>query len=484
MKKKPIEQHIKKAFLSLPHDGLSEDVLAACRPTTMTMPQRRRPIRLIPAMTAVAAVLALIVCGVVWWWPHSADVPMTVSLDVNPSIALDVDEHEQIVAVTALNEEAAAVLGNRVYAGQAVADTVQEIIAAMVQQGYLSDVANSVLISVDSDDADKAAQLQTKLSNEVEQALAADGLSGAVMSQTLHSDKELASLAKQYDISIGKATLISRLLELDPLKTFEELAAASIHDLNLLVERLEAEIRATGSPSKTAYIRRDEALRIVVEAVGALQDDVKVYDAELDYERGKMCYEVEFVWNGVEYEYDLDAVTGEILKGKEEEADGTDYDAGTFKNFADVAYADPLQVKADVLAHAGLTEQDIAEYDIEWDVRRNIFVYDIEFESGRTEYTYHVNAETGEILDSRTEADDDDDDEGPTVQTDWIAPEVVKETVRAHAGCREADMYGYECEADTENGAAVYEIEFEYNGVEYEYTVDALTGDIVSATTD
>ncbi len=484
MKRKPMEQKIRHAFLSLPHDGLSDDVFDACRPSE-SAPPSRRPIRLMPMMMVVAASLALLVCGVAMLWAHRPSGYMTVSLDVNPSIAIDVDDRETIVSVTALNEDAAAVIGDQVYTGQTVAKTVQELVAAMVQQGYLSEVANSVLISVDSTDADKAARLQTKLSGEVEQALAADGLSGAVISQTLHTDKELAVLATQYGISTGKATLISHLIELDPLKSFAELAGASINELNLLAQKLEATVQATGTASEKAYVSRDKAIAIAAADAAADVRLLTIVETEFDFERGRMCYEVEFVLDGIEYEYDLDATTGEILKAKQEAADDTDYDAGEFKNFAAIDPVDATQVKADVLAHAGLTEQDITEYDIEWDTRRNLFVYEIEFESGNVEYKYHVNAETGEILDDRAETDNEDDiDEVPMNTDGRLSPETVRETVRSHAGCQEAEMINYECEADTEDGKAVYEIEFEYNGVEYEYTVDAISGEILRSKTD
>ncbi len=35
---------------------------------------------------------------------------------------------------------------------------------------------------------------------------------------------------------------------------------------------------------------------------------------KLDYEHGTMIYEIEFYKNGIEYEYEIDANTGTILK--------------------------------------------------------------------------------------------------------------------------------------------------------------------------
>lgn len=35
---------------------------------------------------------------------------------------------------------------------------------------------------------------------------------------------------------------------------------------------------------------------------------------KLDHENGRLVYEVEFIAGGMEYEYDIDAATGEVLK--------------------------------------------------------------------------------------------------------------------------------------------------------------------------
>ena len=48
-----------------------------------------------------------------------------------------------------------------------------------------------------------------------------------------------------------------------------------------------------------------------------------------------------------------------------------------------------------------------------------------------------------------------------------------------HAGFSAGAVKKLKCELDREKGKLVYEVEFEANGIEYEYTVDAETGEIV-----
>ena len=51
----------------------------------------------------------------------------------------------------------------------------------------------------------------------------------------------------------------------------------------------------------------------------------------------------------------------------------------------------------------------------------------------------------------------------------------------AHAGVKQADVRDLECELDRENGILVYDIEFEVGNMEYDYEINAATGEVVKA---
>lgn len=61
-------------------------------------------------------------------------------------------------------------------------------------------------------------------------------------------------------------------------------------------------------------ITREQALQIALEDAGFVLSDVMDPDAELDRDSGKLHYDVDFEKNGSEYEYEIDAQTGEILR--------------------------------------------------------------------------------------------------------------------------------------------------------------------------
>ena len=62
--------------------------------------------------------------------------------------------------------------------------------------------------------------------------------------------------------------------------------------------------------------------------------------------------------------------------------------------------------KAAALKHAGLSESQVRELQVEWDSEHGRAVYEVEFKSGGMEYDYVIDAATGAVLDHETERDD------------------------------------------------------------------------------
>ena len=60
---------------------------------------------------------------------------------------------------------------------------------------------------------------------------------------------------------------------------------------------------------------------------------------------------------------------------------------------------------------------------------------------------------------------------------EYIAPNMALKIATTHAGVY--DVIDTEVELDYENGKAIYEVSFEKDNVEYEYEIDAITGDVL-----
>ena len=110
-------------------------------------------------------------------------------------------------------------------------------------------------------------------------------------------DIEFYSGAKEYDYEIDAAT--GRILEKDIDRN---------DDVNTPTE---------GQDSQT-YITAEQAKAAALSAAGFSASEVRGLKAEFDFDDGRAVYEVEFKKGIFEYDYDIDAVSGKVLKAEKE----------------------------------------------------------------------------------------------------------------------------------------------------------------------
>ncbi len=186
-----------------------------------------------------------------------------------------------------------------------------------------------------------------------------------------------------------------------------------------------------------------------------------------EYELDDGVYELEFTENGVEYEYDVDAKTGKILKSEKEKDDKDD------KDDVNIPAAITLEdAKKAVFAKLGITEAQAERLRTEYDEGK----YEIDFYIGTTEYEFEVDGQTGNILKSEQDQDGKDDVNIPAA----ITLEDAKKTVFDKVGITEAQAERLRTEYDE----GKYEIDFYVGTTEYEFDVDGQTGKILKQEID
>lgn len=449
-------------------------------------------------------------------------VDSVVILDVNPSISLSVDAKERVISAEALNEDAKDILGSMELKNTSLEVAVNAIIGSMLQKGYLGDMQNSILVSVENQDRAKGEQIQKKVSDAIGKAVHSDLLDAAVLSQTVSAeDTALAALAEQYGISLGKAALIREVTAQDATLTFESLAPMSINEIALITSSRNLSSKSvsrSGSASDKAYIGRDEAISAACAHAGIAAADAERIRVEFDSEDGIMVYEIDFEDSRKEYEYDIDARTGQVLKfeveNKENAAkapvpggknDGTggenggSFAAGTLQTPEGAAqlkepasYIGEEAAKRAAFAHAGVEEADAAYVHsfLEYDDGRPEY-YEVEFMVGNTEYEYEIDLYSGAVLKSDMDTNYEHHGNGQhtgsaqgAADGAYIGEENAWAAAFAHAGVSQSNLTKRECELDRKDGRMIYKIEFEEGKNEYEYEIDAVSGEILKAEID
>ena len=417
---------------------------------------------------SAAAVIAL-AAGIGFAGNQYFSVATVIGIDVNPSIELRVNKNDTVVKALALNSDAEIILDEMKLKGVDCDVAVNALIGSMLRHGYIDELKNSILISVDNPDAQKSAELEERLINEINSILSGSSVEPAVMAQSVSDDASIKSLAEQYGISVGKATLIQKICNADPTKTFESLAGLSVNDLYLIAETksISTENSVTqGTPSSASYITADEAEQAALSHAGISSSDVSYITCELDFDDGIMVYEVEFISGNTEYEYDINAIDKSVLKFSTERADNYSQSGqgGSSGNAGSITEAEAQQA---AFSHAGVSGATVikAEYD------RDDNKYEIEFIAGSYKYEYEISAADGRVTESEKEA----------VKSSGTAYSVSADEARqkalSHAGV--TDPYEFEIDYDRDDNK--YEVEFKSGGYEYSYDINAATGEILKS---
>ena len=373
----------------------------------ISAPKRRK--RILPWIAAACLALAIGggVAGVRYQQANA--VASVVSLDVNPCVRLEVNREEKVLSATPVNDDANQILDGMDLTGTDLEVAVNAIIGSLLKHGYVDELANSVLISVEDDDLTRGAALEEKLTGEISQVLESASINGAILSQSFATDDALQQKAEEYGISQGKAALIQTLVDSSSHLTFESLVGLSINELNLLANSEAAadltgqngeqeSIRSTGTASQSGYVGVDAATQTALTHAGVQQSQLDYLEADYDYEDGRMVYEVEFGVSGVEYEYDIDAATGAIIKAEQEgQTIQTPAPGQTQQPQGGSSGTISSQQARDIaLSNAGVALSDTRELEVE--LESDDGCYKVEFKSGQYEYEYEISVADGRIL--------------------------------------------------------------------------------------
>ena len=238
------------------------------------------------ALTAALTVTALTACGGAPQTEalpdNTASAPLvqedpagsvgTVLLSVNPEIEMDYDEAGNVVALTGLNDDGRAVLsGYTGYEGKACTTVIGELVDEINAGGYFD-------TTIDGNEKNIVLKLER--------------------GSQYPSDQFLNELAEAVRLVVEADQIGSQTVTLDD-DDYDDAYADQ------------------------GYINAQAAQNILSTQLG--RDDIQFVEKDYDLDDGE--YEVEFVMDGVEYEYEVNAVTGKVteMDAEYQDYDDTDY---------------------------------------------------------------------------------------------------------------------------------------------------------------
>ena len=261
-------------------------------------------------------------------------------------------------------------------------------------------------------------------------------------------------------LSSGKAAMIEDVRALNADLSADDLAKLSAQELEQLWE--------TGAPGLPIGV--SAAAQAAEEYAGTLAVDSVTSETDPELDEAPAHYEVELHPPTLgDFEYKIDAYTGEVLEGLPDVMGSSQ--AATGEEAA----------KSAAFTHAGVSAADAESLrcKLDWDDGRQ--VYDIEFWVGTTEYDYEIDASTNAVLEAKQEQNSHRSGTAAQQSGGFIGEEAAKSAALTHAGVSAADAGYVKCELDENDGYWVYELEFRVGSVEYDYEIDASSGAVVKA---
>ncbi len=439
------------------------------------------------------------------YYANNYKLDSIVDIDVNPSIEMLVNKNSKVLEVNALNEDAEKVLDGMEFKNIDIKIATNAIVGSIVKNGYMSNEDAGVLITVVNANDKRANELKEKIAADVKETLEENNVDASIIKQIVVQNEELKNIAKENNVSVGKAALIRDLAENKKDLDVKEASKKPVKDLVKIVledakvenaEKVEMELddgkyeikfskgnkkfeyelnKETGEilskeveekenkrAPESIKIAEEEAREIALKDSG--ENDVKGIEIEL--ENGK--YEVEFIGkDGREYSYEIGAANGNILSKKID-------DKKVNKNSDKKETKKITEEEAKEIALKDSGEKDVNDLEIELEDGK----YEVEFtgKDGR-EYSYEISSATGKILSKELEDEEvekKDNKENNEENVKLITEEEAKKIALKDSKVK--DPRNLEVELDEEK----YEIEFvDEDKTEYSYEIDAVNGKIL-----
>lgn len=245
-----MKKMIRKAFDPIRADAdliaRTREAVRAGAPGVAEVPVRRRgrPVRRgLAGVTAFLLLVGLFSLGAIALFRIPA---AAVSLDINPSVELEVNALGRVVSAQAFNEEGEVLLAGLELAGRPARQAIHAVIAAASEAGYLEPDGSSIIAITTAADLERLrTRLEKAAAEAAGEALGETGGDAVVYGEGIGLERVKA--ARLLGITPGRLNLIEKLIALDPSRTVEEFLDAKASDIMKQVVALQ---QAAGKPER------------------------------------------------------------------------------------------------------------------------------------------------------------------------------------------------------------------------------------------
>jgi uncharacterized membrane protein YkoI len=437
MKEEKILKHLKNSLEDADHDVLKQikerEVEKMTEHDDITRQKSKK--KWTKGIWSLAGVAAVVLFSMIFYHMEYQVVDNTIFFDINPSIRLTTNKHDQVIGLEGLNDDGKILVSAIDYKKQSLTHVTQEILEALVKSDKLMKSEEVLLVSVYNEKEKEAYKVVNQVEEVITTYMKNEDLHAMVLGRVvrnIHAD--VAEALK--DLSPSKQDLIMAILEKDQRLKPEELIQKEIADLVEEAQVLDVElVKIDHDLLPEGVIDPSQARAIALNKV-----EGEILDIDLD----DMMYEVEILAGDILYQVKINALSGQV-----ESFEGDDPDLAQ-------GQLSLAEVKAIAL---GKVVGDLVDFEVDDDL-----VYHLTLMNDGLSYELEIDGITGEILDFERD--------GQLHEIDYISE---AEALAIALNYRDGRLIDIDFEDDDQ---PYYEIELLLKGTKFEIKVDAITKQI------
>ena len=238
----------------------------------------------------IISLIIVLFIGVLGFFLLSNKAFYYITLDINPSIRISLNKDEKVINVKALNDDAKKIIGNDLK-GKILEDAIDIITDNLIKEGFGEQQNDVILYTNNLNNQEIKERLNSVFANKHFDV-------NIIVINEISKDDE--QLAKEYNITPAKASVINEIIKVNNNVEIETLINKNIKELN--------ETKSTGNYCDNGYtlegdfclkeINREPAQEGKVCKEGYLEYNEKCYEEKPIYETDNLVCSEEFTLEG------------------------------------------------------------------------------------------------------------------------------------------------------------------------------------------
>lgn len=396
--------------------------------------------KMLAKMLFIAIFLGVAFTVIQFWRTDDNVVTSVLYIDINPSIALDLNRQEEVVEARALNSAGETMLIGLSLQEKSMEESLTEVMNYLNAEGFLQNSA-CVLLTVEAEDEKAGKALSIDANAYTEQLLLT--LHAQVNTLGLWADPAMnfAQSAEEVGISMGKRVLCEELGTENFFFQLENLLPYSSGELYQLY--------ATGE--KNLPIGFDNAIEIATNSLLLSHYDEYSMEVKGDLLAQVPVYEILFQLEGGAYQVNVHGYQGELVSMIEREISMTRGITNQKAKELALTQAEKLELQVEQLI---VTPKGTSGF----------LTYEVRFQEGEQQHSISILGKTGGILSHDISVID------PNEVSD-LGQSSIQDLVFADAGVTRNQLSAIDFQRSLVDGVMVYIMTFTHENREYFYEI-------------